>query len=153
MIELKPTTTSDQDLEIYTMLEKSAIDNYKYSGITEKEEAREEIERAHTFFILNENNIIGNISYEIKEPGHVYLSGFIILPQYQGKGIGKEAMRQIMEMDKVKSAKLVDLVTHPHNSNAIKLYLSFGFQIVGWADNFFGDGEPRIIMQKTSMAT
>ncbi len=148
MIELKRATTSIEDLNVYTTLEKSSAGNYKYSNITDTEEARVEIERTNTFFIVYDKKIVGNISYEKKGPGHIYLSGFIILPEYRGKGVGKEAMKQLLEIPEVSSCKLVDLVTHPHNSNAIGLYFSFGFKIVGWKDNFFGDNQPRIIMQK-----
>lgn len=42
----------------------------------------------------------------------------------------------------------IELVAHPHNSPAILLYLSLGFIIESWENNYFDDGEPRLIMVK-----
>ena len=46
------------------------------------------------------------------------------------------------------NVKRIDLVTHPHNSKIIGLYLSYGFIIEAWKDNHFGDGEPRIVLAR-----
>jgi len=74
------------------------------------------------------------------------LSGLMVKPEFQGKGIGREAMRQVLE--EVSDVERIWLATHPSNTPAIKLYLSFGFIIEEKIENYFGDGEPRIIMSR-----
>ncbi len=33
----------------------------------------------------------------------------------------------------------MDIVTHPKNTPALKLYLKYGFKIESWKDNYYGD--------------
>jgi len=76
----------------------------------------------------------------------VYLSGLAVDPAYQGLGVGRDALEQVLS--EVKNAPKIELLTHPDNENAIKLYQSFGFEITDKKDNYFGDGEPRIVLVK-----
>jgi len=81
----------------------------------------------------------------MKDEHHVYLSGLAIMPQFQGKGIARQAIKMILE--KLKDVELIDLMTHPENEKAINLYSSLGFKKTGEKyQNYFGDGEPRIKM-------
>jgi len=45
------------------------------------------------------------------------------------------------------SFKKLSLVVHPDNL-AVKLYESFGFKRESLVENYFGDGEPRLVMVK-----
>lgn len=47
-----------------------------------------------------------------------------------------------------KSAPKIDLVTHPENTKAIRLYESLGFKIAERKENYYGDGEPRVVLVK-----
>ena len=67
-------------------------------------------------------------------------------PAYRGQGIARAAMEFIME--KCAGSWRIHLVTHPENFRSIPLYESFGFVIESRIENFYGDGEPRIIMAK-----
>jgi ribosomal protein S18 acetylase RimI-like enzyme len=135
-----------EDVGIFISLEKSVVGVKTYSGIVEEKEAREEIENNIVYLIKIEDDVVGNIEYNMEDEDTAYLGGLVILPDFQGQGIGREAIKQILE--KIGDVKKINLVTHPHNTPAIKLYLSFGFVIDGWKDNYFGDGEPRIVMIK-----
>jgi ribosomal protein S18 acetylase RimI-like enzyme len=55
-----------------------------------------------------------------------------------------------MILEELKDYKRIELVTHPDNKSAIKLYFSFGFLTEKQMENYFGDGEPRILMAKTN---
>ena len=146
-----PTITlhraTPDDLDTFIELEKSVAHLKVYSSITDRSEAREEIQNNTVYLIKRENTVVGSIEYQMKDTHHAYLSGFVVNPRYQGQGIGREALMQILE--DLKEIKRVDLVTHPHNTPAIMLYLSLGFIIEGWKDNYFGDGEPRVILSRT----
>ncbi len=49
--------------------------------------------------------------------------------------------------EKLKDYKKLTLCVHPDN-HARKLYGSFGFKVESRKENYFGDGEPRLIMIK-----
>ena len=143
-INLQRATADDVD--IFVLLEKSVVGVKTYSGIVEKDEAEKEIEENIVYIIKLDDLAVGNIEYKMEDKDTAYLGGLVVLPDFQGQGIAREAIKQILE--KIGDVKKIYLVTHPHNSPAIKLYLSFGFVIDGWKDNYFGDGEPRIVMSK-----
>lgn len=73
--------------------------------------------------------------------GEVEVKQILVLPEYQNKGYGKNIVDKLIELTK---GKKVWLVTHPKNTAAIILYLKRGFELAGWMDNYYGDGEPRI---------
>jgi ribosomal-protein-alanine N-acetyltransferase len=49
-------------------------------------------------------------------------------------------------LEQCKEAPRVDLVTHPQNDIALKLYTSLGFKVESREENYFGDGEPRLVL-------
>lgn len=49
-------------------------------------------------------------------------------------------------LEKCKGADRVDLVTHPENRSALELYSSLGFKVEARQENYFGDGEPRLVL-------
>jgi [ribosomal protein S18]-alanine N-acetyltransferase len=117
-----------------------------YSNMVTEDEWKQSLAKSVVYLIFMGENVVGNISYEKKPDNVVYIDGFIVDPKYQKQGIGKETVRLIM--DELQSAKRIELATHPENASAIKIYSSFGFIMKEKIENYFGDGEPRIIMVK-----
>ena len=132
------------DADTFIELEKKVMGVKMYSGITDKDEARSEIKNNEVYFIKKDSKIIGSTEYQIKSPGHAYMGGLVIDPSFQGQGIARKAIE--FRLDKLKDMKRIDLVTHPHNSKIIRMYLSYGFIIEAWEDNYYGDGEPRLVL-------
>ena len=143
-ITFKRATTDDVDE--FLRIEKSTIGLKIYSRISDKEEALEEIKNNEVYFIIKNNKIIGSCECQIKGADEAYMSGLVILPEFQNQGIARQAIE--FRLNKLKNIKRIWLVTHPHNSKVIKMYLSYGFIIESWKDNYFGDGEPRIVLAK-----
>lgn len=141
---------TENDWQTVSVVEKSVGDARIYKAITQEREVKEYIRTSCVYIIFLGTNIIGTISYEEKDAHHAYFDGIVILPEYQHKGYASQTLRWVLKA--LSSYTLVDLATHPHNTPAIKLYLSCGFVIDGWKDNYFGDGEPRIIMKRSSPA-
>jgi len=133
-----------EDISTIIAIEKKLVGIKTFSPMTTEEEWKEEFAKVSQkiYLVLKDGIVVGDTSYEKKSDGSVYLSGLAVDPQFQKQGIGREVMRLIME--ELKDVNKVYLVTHPENSGAIKLYLSFGFVIKSWKDNYYGDGEPRI---------
>ena len=65
---------------------------------------------------------------------------------FKAKGLRVEAMT--LALEKFKDVKRIDLVTHPDNIRAINLYQSLGFITESRKENYYGDGEPRIVMAR-----
>lgn len=145
-IELKKATI--EDIPALITIENKLTNLRTFSAMTSEKEWQDEFSNGNVtvYLVLKDGIIVGDASYEKKPDGSFYLSGLAIDPQFQRQGIGREVMNSIM--DELKDIKVIKLLTHPENSVAVKLYLSFGFVIKSRKENYFGDGEPRIEMIK-----
>lgn len=146
--EKAPTVTFERatakDAATFLELERSIPLTSTYSPTTDLDEAASEIENNVVYFILEGEKIVGDVMYQMKSPDHAYISGLIIRPEFQGRGLATAAMEKVL--GELKDVPTIDLVTHPDNARAIKLYASLGFTIGERIENHFGDGEPRIVM-------
>lgn len=138
---------TSEDIPAFIEIEKQAPLKI-YSAMTTDEEWQKELakENAMVYAIVKGGKVVGNVSYEIKDKDTVYISGLCIGKEVQGKGIGKEVVRLLL--DELKKFNKIELATHPENHKAIKIYKSFGFEITSRVENYFGEGEPRIILTK-----
>lgn len=141
-VMLRPVTVAD--IPKLTALEKSVAGQETYSPMLEAHEWEEEIGRTNVFLVEHNSKVVGNASYELKPDGSAYISGLVIEPAFQGKGIARKAMSALLE--KLQGVKNVWLVTHPENMAAVHLYQSLGFVVGERVENYYGDGQPRIKM-------
>lgn len=132
------------DVDAFFNLEKKVLHLQVYSGSEDRDEAREEIENNETYLIRQGDVVVGSTEYQIQGADTAYLSGLVIDPDFQGQGIARKAIE--FRFDRLKDMKRIYLVTHPHNSKIICMYLSYGFIVESWKDDYFGDGEPRIVL-------
>src|SRR3989344_1602752 len=91
-----------------------------YIPTLEGKEVLKYMAKGPVYMITRGKEVVGTVSYEIKEDESVYISGLAVDPKHQGQGIGREALQRILE--EVKDARKVELLTHPDNANAINLY-------------------------------
>jgi ribosomal protein S18 acetylase RimI-like enzyme len=136
-------SASEKDIDTLLELERSVSGPNTYSPTLEKEEWEEELKSGSVFLIKNGDEIVGNISYENKGPDHLYISGIAVRPEFQGRGLGTQALKQIL--DQHSEVSRIDLVTHPDNP-ALKLYESLGFTVESREENYWGEGEPRLVL-------
>ena len=136
------------DIDAYLAIEKSVGTGHAktYSGITSEQEARDEIEKSIVYLVKKDDLVVGSIQYKLEGKDRAHITGLVVDPRFQEQGIGREALARIL--DELKDTKRIDLVTHPYSTPAIILYLSSGFIIESWKDNYFGDGEPRIFLSR-----
>ncbi|CAH1542811.1 acetyltransferase [Vibrio harveyi] len=64
---------------------------------------------------------------------------------HRGKGVARLLVDKVLS--KVETGSVVKLTVDPDNIPAFKLYSSLGFVVVAEEDNYFGDQEPRLVMQ------
>ena len=139
------------DKEAYIDLEKKFDGLKTYSNMTDPKEVEEELKKCVVYFIKTGDKVIGSVSYEKKDDDHFYIDGLVIDPEFQGQGFARRAMEKILQ--EIGGVKTIDLVTHPENERAIKLYESLGFTIIKKIENYFGDGEPRVLMVRAETKT
>lgn len=134
---------TENDIPVLLSLEQEVSGSHLYSAMTEENDWKEEFKNGIVYFIKCGDKIIGNLSYEEKSPEHIYISGLVVRPEFQGKGIAREVLTHFLK-EHSKAAR-IDLVTHPDNP-ALHLYQSLGFQIESRKENYWGEGEPRLVL-------
>lgn len=102
------------------------------------------LKNCHVYLAFVDNAPVGVLAYEKKGDG-IEVKQIIVLPEYQGKGHGRLIVKKLIDLTK---GHHVWLVTHPKNTAAIVLYLKHGFEITEWKANYYGDGEPRLLLKK-----
>ncbi len=137
-------TASPEDVATFIELEKSVDGARTYSAMTTEEEARAEIARCTVYFVKRGEQVVGSVAYEMKSPDHAYISGLVTKPEFQGQDIGREVMTKVLS--ELANVPLIDLVTHPENARSTALYESLGFKKGEVKENYFDDGEPRVVM-------
>ncbi|OGG54400.1 hypothetical protein A3D62_00535 [Candidatus Kaiserbacteria bacterium RIFCSPHIGHO2_02_FULL_49_11] len=135
---------SDKDIPILVSIERSVAGRKTYSPLLAESEWREEIKKSSVYLIKDNGVVVGNISYERKDDSHAHISGLAIDPRFQNQGIARKALLKMLE--ELKEMKRIDLVTHPDNQAALRLYRSLGFVVESRKENYFGDGEPRLVL-------
>lgn len=97
-----------------------------------EEEARqynEQIKRENTqkcYVIEQEGNVVGKVRV-FHYQGEAWIYGFAVFPEYQGKGIGRKALKQLV-LQESQAGYQPFLEVQADNSNALKLYESCGFK-------------------------
>lgn len=86
----------------------------------------------YIFSIFHDQQIVGMIWMAQKSPEKAdegYIYDFSILDEYQGKGYGKEAMREIETIAKELGMSKIGLHVFGHNQVARGLYEKMGYEI------------------------
>lgn len=94
-----------------------------------KEQMIESIEKYPKLIIYYDDIPIGVISVEKKENGEYYLGCLCVLPEYQGKGIGANAMKYML--DYYSDWNIIKLHTPADNERNVAFYTKkCGFKII-----------------------
>jgi ribosomal protein S18 acetylase RimI-like enzyme len=135
-----------EDVHAFAALERKSASRI-YGPIATIEDARREISENTLYFIRKDEIVVGSAAYRIRPDNSVYISCVAIDPAYRRQGIARAAMTYILE--KTNGASRIDLVTHPQNEYALRLYASLGFKIESRLENYYGDGEPRLVLARS----
>lgn len=147
-ISFEKATITPLDVATYFEIEKTTKDVTMYSALTSEQEVINEIKHNEVYFIKKGGVIVGYTSYQLQSDGSAYLGGLVIKPEYQKQGIARKAIE--FRLKRVADISRVWLVTHPDNIKVIHLYESFGFKIEELKENYFGDGQPRLVLARTN---
>ena len=114
------------------------------------EEVVEFIKDTDVYLLFEESNPIGYFALKPLSDNTCELKSIAVDAPYQGQGVGSYLMQRVLE---VANDKTIQLVTHPKNVSGLFLYLKNGFEIVGWVDDYLGDGQPRLKLKRTVTET
>ena len=145
-VPLKFELATEKDASIFIALERKVKNPKQYAPTLDTEAAIEQITRNKLYFIKRNSTIVGMAAYRLTPEGSVYISNVNVDPGYQREGLARAAMMFLLE--KNKDARRIDLVTHPENEAAMGLYMSLGFKLETRKENYFGDGEPRVVLAR-----
>ncbi|KND37235.1 GNAT family N-acetyltransferase [Streptomyces acidiscabies] len=83
----------------------------------------------HSMAVCADDTVVGHIMWGRDEDGSYWLGGMVIDGTEQGKGVGRAAVRTLMEwLSRREDCRELRLSYHPDNTVAAKLYASLGFQ-------------------------
>jgi ribosomal protein S18 acetylase RimI-like enzyme len=144
-VKLEPATIKDVDALV--AFEPKVADPKIYGPTLDRPGAVQEITSNQFYLIKMGDIVVGTAAYRSRPDESIYISNVAIEPIYRRRGIARAAMWFIL--GKLKGTRRIDLVTHPENKNALRLYASFGFKVESRQENYFGDGEPRLVLALT----
>lgn len=136
---------SPRDLDGFLNLLR-AVKSRVNSPITDRHEAVNVMYQGHAYLISDGHDTVG-VAVWHKDTGGYYLREFAISPSSQRRGIGTMALKKILT-EKMVGDCTCSLHTHPDNSDALRLYTACGFKVAKEIPNFFGDGEPRLLLTR-----
>jgi ribosomal protein S18 acetylase RimI-like enzyme len=97
------------------------------------------VEDSPQFVVLSDGNVVGwcDVIRNTKRPvySHCGTLGIGLLPEFRGRGIGRQLMQTTIDAAWRSGITRIDLTVREHNANAIALYKKLGFQIEGLQRN------------------
>ena len=113
-----------------------------YDARTDIGDVVREIEGNSLYFITYRGSVIASASYRLQDDDSVYIGNVAVDPAYRRQGVSRAAMMFIAGQNA--HAARFELVTHPDNDAALRLYAALGYRNEVRHENYFGDGEPRL---------
>jgi [ribosomal protein S18]-alanine N-acetyltransferase len=127
---------TENDLGLTYKIKKNALQEYLemlwgWNDISQREFHQEEYKKEHFQVIELQNEAIGYLE-TIPFGDHIFLANLMILKQFQGQGIGKIIME-----DLIRNYPKIRLEVLKVNERAIEFYQEFGFEIFEELDDSF----------------
>ena len=116
-------------MEVVKSTNNAARNSDNISDETLKEDLIKNFENLSTLVILDNDNIVGYLSYIIKErhTKKLDVDQLVIMEQYRGKGLGKKLMEEVRNIALKNSCDRNELNCWLFNENALAMYEHIGF--------------------------
>jgi ribosomal-protein-alanine N-acetyltransferase len=83
----------------------------------------------------------------------VHITNIAVAPASRRRGLGRTLLRGVLDDARARRLRLVVLEVRPSNTEALGLYESFGFRVVGRRRGYYYDtGEDALVMELTLAA-
>ena len=141
-LTIEPATLNDANTLV--AFERKVADPKIYGPPLGVQGAIKEISKNTFYFIKRGDILVATAAYQLRPDKSVCISNVAVDPKHRRQEIARTVMLFILE--KCKGTSRIDLVTHPDNKDAIQLYTSLGFKVESRQENYYGDGEPRLVL-------
>lgn len=138
------------DFEAIVSFETDVMNRRLYGRPLDHAAALVEVQANEYFLHVRRACIAATGAWRRRDDGTAYLSNIAVRPDLRRQGLARSMMVRLL--DCCGDAAAVDLAVHPDNDAACSLYGSLGFKPSRREENFFGDGEPRLIMVRPRRA-
>lgn len=135
------------DVALIAAFEIEVADGKLYGRPLERDAVLSEIAANQYHLLLLGDRLVATGALRLQDDGSAYLSNIAVLPSLRRQGLGRAMMNHLL--GSCGGASSLTLAVHPDNEPAIALYRSLMFSPTIVRDNFFGDGEPRLMMTRT----
>ncbi|HTX49784.1 MAG TPA: N-acetyltransferase, partial [Caulobacteraceae bacterium] len=132
------------DVDRLAAHEQRVADPKLYGPPLDRDACAREIAHNALYFVEKDGSLAATAAWKLRDDGSAYLCNIAVDPDFRRRGIARAATLFLLE--EAKGCARIDLVTHPENAAAIALYHSLGFAIQSHEEDYFGDGEPRVVM-------
>lgn len=141
MIQISKQNNNKQTYQTISNLEVAIFTRDYDFALDSGDKAEEILKNCEIVFISENEDVIGYTAVEKLSDSKYEIIGIAVLPEYQGKGIGSQAMQYIFEEYPDVEFRLV---TDPRNISAIKFYYKHGFLITDYLKDYYGEGFDRL---------
>jgi len=149
MLKMKPVTlvrAAERNWSTLLLIERSVSGTKLYHATVNRAEFEKEFENDIRYLVGCGVDTVGMVMYKKRTSAITHISALAIKPQWQGRGVGRAIMSFLLQ--KLAGIPQLEVVVHPENTRAVNLYQSLGFEIAARHENYFGDGEPRVLFVK-----
>lgn len=102
---------------------------------------------------IHADYVVGEVDGKIMACGgiRIYLGEaegmtLAVLPEFQGRGIGKRLLVEMIQRAKLRGASSMILEVRVSNVPALHIYQKFGFKIIGRMKRYYASGEDALTM-------
>lgn len=100
---------------------------YMLTHLQSADKIFQDINKGNSYVLLQwDQEFVGYISYELQEKA-LFLSKFYLTAQARGKGIGKKAFHQLLDIAKKEGKQEIILTVNKYNTATIAVYQKLGF--------------------------
>lgn len=144
-IKLRPLRIDDTDFMVELASNPEAA-KYLPAMITDRQMMADWIRdleaTEHEYIVLLDDTRIGECSLAVSTD-HSAEIGFILFPEYWGRGCGTAVVRQLLDIAQQLSISELTATTYTNNTAAIRLLTKAGFQEqnIGWMLAFTDNGD------------
>lgn len=116
--------------------------DYDYPSVSEAA-TLEYLKDSQVYLAYVKDAPVGTFSFR-EVDGEVEVRQLLVLPRFQRHGYGRALLDKVLSLN---AGKSLWLVTHPRNQGALLLYIKNGFIIYAYKENYYGDGQPRVLLR------
>ncbi len=138
------------DVGAIVAFESDVMNRRLYGRPLDHDAALAEVQANEYFVHVRHECIAATGAWRRRDDGTAYLSNIAVRPELRRQGLARIMMLHLL--DCCGDFAAVDLAVHPDNDAARSLYGFLGFKPSRQEENFFGDGEPRLVMVRTRRA-